>query len=76
MGEPHRPGIVEVSSEAFQRVLYDRLEAIGVRCVVADDLEQIDEIFRQLGKFLSGGKASPPLVEVPGVRSGRHPRFL
>ena len=68
MGEPHRPGIVEVGSDAFQRVLYDRLEAIGVRCVVADDLEQIDEIFRQLGKFLSGGKASPPLVEVPGVQ--------
>ena len=39
-----------------------------MRCVVTDDLEQIDEIFRQLGKFLSGGKASPPLVEVPGVR--------
>ena len=68
MGEPHRPGIVEVSSDDFQRVLCDRLEAIGVRCVAADDLEQIDEIFRQLGKFLSGGKASPPLVEVPGVR--------
>jgi hypothetical protein len=49
-------------------VLRQRLDAIGVRCVVADDLEQIDEIFRQLGKFLSGGKASPPLVEVPGVR--------
>jgi tetratricopeptide (TPR) repeat protein len=68
MGEPHRPGIVEVSSDAFQRVLHERLDAIGVRCVVADDLEQIDEIFRQLGKFLSGGKASPPLVEVPGMR--------
>ena len=68
MGEPHRPAIVEVSSDAFQQVLYDRLDAIGVRCVVADELEQIDEIFRQLGKFLSGGKASPPLVEVPGVR--------
>jgi tetratricopeptide (TPR) repeat protein len=67
MGEPHRPGIMEVRSEAFQRVLYGPLEAIGVRCVVADDLEQIDEIFRQLGKFLSGGKAPPPLVEVPGV---------
>ena len=68
MGEPHRPGIVEVGSDAFQRVLHDRLEAIGVRCVAADDLEQIDEIFRQLGKFLSGGKASPPLVDVPGVQ--------
>ncbi|MEI8373448.1 MAG: tetratricopeptide repeat protein [Planctomycetota bacterium] len=68
MGEPHRPGIVEVSSDTFQQVLYDRLNAIGVRCVVADDLEQIDEIFRQLGKFLSGGRAAPPLVEVPGVQ--------
>ncbi len=67
MGEPHRPGIVEVSSDAFRQVLYERLDAISVRCVVADDLEQIDEIFRQLGKFLSGGKTSPPLVEVPGV---------
>jgi hypothetical protein len=68
MGDPHRPGIVEVGSDAFQGILHDRLEAIGVRCVVAEDLEQIDEIFRQLGKFLSGGKASPPLVDVPGVR--------
>jgi tetratricopeptide (TPR) repeat protein len=67
MGAPHRPGIVEVSSDTFRQVLYDRLDAVGVRCVVADNLEQIDEIFRQLAKFLSGGKASPPLVEVPGV---------
>jgi hypothetical protein len=67
MGEPHRPGIVEVASDSFHAVLQERLEAIGVRCVVADDLEQIDDIFRQLGKFLAGGKASPPLVEVPGV---------
>ena len=68
MGEPHRPGIVEVSSDAFQQLLCDRLEAIGVRCVAADDLEQIDDIFQQLGKFLSGGKTAPPLVEVPGVQ--------
>jgi len=68
MGDPHRPGIVEVSNDALKRVLFDRLEAIGVRCVAADDLKQIDDIFRQLGKFLSGGKASPPLVDVPGVR--------
>jgi hypothetical protein len=68
MGEAHRPGIVEVSSDISLGVLQDRLDSIGVRCVVADDLEQIDEIFRQLGKFLSGGKASPPLSEVPGVR--------
>jgi tetratricopeptide (TPR) repeat protein len=68
MGEPHRPGIVEVSSDTVHRVIAQRLDAIGVRCVVAGDLEQIDEILRQLGKFLSGGKASPPLVEVPGVR--------
>jgi tetratricopeptide (TPR) repeat protein len=68
MGEPHRPGIVEVSSDVFHQVLFDRLEAIDVRCVVADNLDQIDEIFRQLGKFLSGGKASPPLIDVPGVQ--------
>jgi len=68
MGEPHRPGIVEVRGDTFQRVLHDRLDAIGVRCVAADDLEQIDEIFQQLAKFLSGSMASPPLVEVPGVR--------
>ncbi len=68
MGEPHRPGIIEVGSDTFLRVLYDRLEAIGVQCVAADNLEQIDDIFRQLGKFLSGGRASPPLVEVPGVQ--------
>jgi tetratricopeptide (TPR) repeat protein len=68
MGEPHRPGVIELGSEAFHGLLNDRLDAIGVRCVVADDLEQIDDIFRQLGKFLSGGKSAPPLVDVPGVQ--------
>jgi tetratricopeptide (TPR) repeat protein len=68
MGEPHRPGVIEVTSESFQRVLNGLLESIGVRCVVADDLGQIDEIFRQLSKFLSGGKAAPPLIDVPGVQ--------
>jgi hypothetical protein len=67
MGEARRPGIVQVGSDEAGRLLGDRLEAIGVRCVVTDDLDQIDEVFRQLGKFLSGGKGSPPLVEVPGV---------
>jgi hypothetical protein len=67
-GPAHRPGIVEVASEEFRDVLGERLESIGVRCVAADDLEQIDDIFRQLGKFLSGGKAASPLVEVPGVQ--------
>ena len=67
-GEPHRPGVVEIAGEAHRAALQERLEAIGVRCVQADDLEQIDEIFRQLGRFLSGGKAARPLVEVPGVR--------
>ena len=68
MGPPHRPGIVQVAGENFRQALQEPLEAIGVRCVAADDLEQIDDIFRQLGKFLSGGKAAAALVDVPGVR--------
>ena len=66
-GEAHRPGIIEVAGEGFLQVLHERLETIGVRCVLADDLEQVDEVFRQLGKFLSGGKAAAPLLEVPGI---------
>jgi hypothetical protein len=68
MGPPHRPGVVEVVGEAFQNVLHDRLDALGIRCVLADELDQVDDIFQQLGKFLSGGKAARPLVEVPGVQ--------
>ncbi len=68
MGPAHRPGIVEVADESYQQVLRDPLDSLGVQCVLADDLEQIDEIFGQLGKFLSGGRSARPLVEVPGVQ--------
>ena len=68
MGPPHRPGVVEVADEAFQEALRERLDSLGIRCVLADDLEQVDDIFQQLGKFLSGGKAARPLVDVPGVQ--------
>jgi tetratricopeptide (TPR) repeat protein len=68
VGDAHRPGFLEVRSEEFEESARARLEEIGVTCVVADGLDQIDAIFEQLAGHLSGGRPMPSLIEVPGMR--------
>jgi tetratricopeptide (TPR) repeat protein len=66
-GEPHRPGVVEVRSEEYRQCLEPVLESAGVRCVVVERLDLLDEIFQGLGRHLAGPEALTPLMEVPGV---------
>lgn len=67
VGEPHRPSVIQVRSQHYDAVR-ERLEAAGIECEVAHELDQIDEIFQQLATHFAGGKALPAMVEVPGVR--------
>jgi hypothetical protein len=67
-GEPHRPATIEVMRDDLRDLLTSGLEAVGVACASNLNLDQIDEVFREVARFLSGGKSPPALVEVPGVR--------
>ena len=68
LGDPHRPGIIQVGCDENRDALQGPLESLGVNCVVAEQLEQIDTIFQELGRHLGGGKGAPPVTAVPGVQ--------
>jgi len=66
-GEPHSPGVVEVVSEDFYDALVPHLEPLGINCVVADRLDQMDFIFSEMERSLSGPEQGPALIDTPGV---------
>jgi len=67
VGSPHLPGVIEVRSDENRRLLATNLEEAGVKCVVADQLEQLDEMVAGLTDHLSGSSGPKPLVDSPGV---------
>lgn len=66
-GEPHRPGAIAVASASAQQSLVAPLAAAGIECVVSEPLDQIDEIFQEMGRHLPGGSSVPALIDVPGM---------
>jgi tetratricopeptide (TPR) repeat protein len=68
VGQPHRPGTVEVRCEEFQRVLGPRLEPHGINCVLQEKLDQLDFIYKELGDHLAGRELPAALLDVPGVK--------
>ena len=67
VGEPHRPGVVQVSSDEELFDLGPRLESIGVRCVANDDSRKIDEMLADLSERVAGSRRMKSLVGSPGV---------
>lgn len=67
VGSPHLPGVIEVSSDEDRRILATYLEEAGVKCVVAGQLEQLDEMLAGLTDRLAGSSGPKPLVDSPGV---------
>jgi tetratricopeptide (TPR) repeat protein len=67
VGEPHRPGVIEVRSEAYRDLLKTHLDPVDVECVLAEQLDQLDTVYRELAKHFAGPNAMAALVEVPGV---------
>ncbi len=67
VGEPHRPGTIELLSAEYAEALEPLLGPAGVQCVVREELDQVDFLFGELGKHLAGPDAMPALVQVPGV---------
>ncbi len=66
-GEPHSPGVIEVASEDFHDALVPLLEPLGVNCVVSDQLDQMEFIFSEMERSLSGPEIGPALIDTPGV---------
>lgn len=67
VGSPHLPGVIEVRSDDNRRALATYLEDVGVKCVVAGQLEQLDEMLDGLTDHLAGSSGPKPLVDSPGV---------
>jgi len=67
LGSPHLPGVIEVSSDENRRLLATYLQESGVKCVVAGQLEQLDEMLAGLIDCLAGSSGPKPLVDSPGV---------
>lgn len=66
-GEPHRPGVVQVASEAQRDALAARLEPAGIRCVASDHLEHVTRLFDELVEHLGEGQHRSALIDSPGV---------
>lgn len=67
VGEPHRPGTIEVSSVEHRLALLPHLEQAGIECVVLEGLEHLDAAFDSMAQFLGGQGGPPSLLDSPGI---------
>ena len=67
MGDPHRPGVIEVASAGQREALLPHLEGAGIDCVVLERLEHFDAAMDSMAEFLRGQGGPPSLLDVPGM---------
>ena len=68
VGEPRRPGMVQVRSPETAAMLRDTLEELQIRLEVVASLDAWDEAFAHLSRNMGGnGPMRPALVELPGA---------
>jgi tetratricopeptide (TPR) repeat protein len=66
-GAPHRPGVVQLTSPEHHERIEPRLRAAGVRCVLADRLEEMDFIAEDLATHMAGPARLKPILDSPAV---------
>jgi len=66
VGEPHRPIEVQLMKEDWATGLRPHLQSINVECQIVETLDQIDEVFEELGSHVSEQR-EPGLLDMPGV---------
>ncbi len=66
VGEAHRPSQIEVRA-AWAEGLRPRLEAIGIECVVSEELGLLDHVLEELNQHMAGGPLLSGLLDVPGM---------
>jgi tetratricopeptide (TPR) repeat protein len=67
VGEPRRPGCVQVRSADQRLTLQPRLEAIGVACESGGELDHWDFVYAGLARSMEGQRKTSPFVELPGT---------
>lgn len=67
MGEARRPGVIELTPHAPAENLMQRLEEIGVQCVVGEESPLAKELFSGLANHLGGSQRIQPLTKAPGI---------
>src|SRR5208283_2820100 len=65
-GELHRPTEVHFLHEEWVTALRPRLQSINVESQLVETLDQIDEVFEELGSQLSG-QVEGGMLDIPGV---------
>lgn len=65
-GEPHRPTELQVRPDERWEALRPHLDEIGVGLVVAEELDQLNEVFQEMTEHVCG-KPQPGLLDMPGV---------
>lgn len=67
MGEARRHGVIELTPHAPAENLMQRLEEIGVQCVVGEESPLAKELFSGLANHLGGSQRIQPLTKAPGI---------
>ena len=70
VGDPRRPALLQLRSEADANLVRSHLKRLGIDCVVCEDLDCLDSAFAGLVERLRGKRISP-LVEMPGMVPGQ-----
>lgn len=68
VGDPRRPGVVQLPPDIPLYDLGTWLESLGIRCVVVEDTRQIDELVKDLTERLSGPRQLKALIHTPGIQ--------
>ena len=65
-GEPHRPSLLEFLPDGPVETLVPQIEALGIICEAAEDLDQLSTVFESLAEHMAGS-GPPGLLEMPGI---------
>jgi hypothetical protein len=65
-GKPHRPTELQVRPDARWDLLQPRLDEIEVTVVRAEELDQLDSVFRDMSRHIAGDSL-PGLLDMPGI---------
>jgi tetratricopeptide (TPR) repeat protein len=71
MGQPHRPGRIEVATVDQRQFLLPHLNRAGIECVALERLERLDSVWQDMTKHLVGEDELPSLLDVPGMEPAR-----
>jgi tetratricopeptide (TPR) repeat protein len=73
-GEPHRPTELQVRTDERWQSLKPHIEEVAIGLVVAQELDQLDAVFKGVSEHIAG-KPQPGLLDMPGMKPEQVARF-